>query len=116
MAFRTDKEAWEPVIESLLALTIGDSSSEKQVSLIREAWSLEWQHHGEFAALNHSVLANRPPGVCESYAARHATLFSPLLWVVVYEWAAAIRHLVLQKRRDGHRVVNIGHSAGACAM
>ncbi|EMD33307.1 hypothetical protein CERSUDRAFT_56798, partial [Gelatoporia subvermispora B] len=98
MAFRTDKEAWEPVIESLLALTIGDSSLEKHVSLIREAWSLEWQHHGESAALNHSVLANHPPGVS------------------VYKWAAAIRHFVLQKRRDGRRVVGIGHSAEACAM
>ncbi|OCH88920.1 alpha/beta-hydrolase [Obba rivulosa] len=83
------KEVWEPIIETLFS----------QCSpVIREAWSLEWQNHGESANMNCSVIESGRPGVS------------------ITEWEAALRYFVLLKAQEGHCLVGIGHSAGACAI
>lgn len=51
-----DKEQWEPVIEKLYALRSDTASS----SQIREAWSFDWQSHGESAVLNEKALEDGP--------------------------------------------------------
>ncbi|OCH89399.1 hypothetical protein OBBRIDRAFT_756680, partial [Obba rivulosa] len=58
------KEAWEPIIQSLFNLRVPkDSPNGPHVPVVREAWSLEWQHHGDSASLNHSTLASNRTGV-----------------------------------------------------
>lgn len=32
---------------------------------IREAWSFDWQNHGDAALVNEEALKSRPEGVCE---------------------------------------------------
>ncbi|OCH88043.1 hypothetical protein OBBRIDRAFT_735198 [Obba rivulosa] len=94
-----DKEVWEPVIQVLLGLPVTEKSSARQnVPVIREAWSLEWQNHGESAIVNHSILTNG-----------HSCLS-------LREWEAAVRHFAIMKSQQGHQLVGIGHSVGACTM
>lgn len=86
------KELWEPVIENLL-------QREDNTSLaVREAWSIDWQSHGEAAELNEHVLGTDADGLS------------------VQEWATGIQGLINSKLLAGHRLVCIGHSAGATAM
>ncbi|OCH88035.1 hypothetical protein OBBRIDRAFT_735183 [Obba rivulosa] len=92
------KEIWEPILENLLKLhTPKDLLPGQQVPLIHKVWSIEWQHHGESAILNHPVLTKVCNGTC-------------------CEWVLAVKHLVQSKMAEGHRLVGISHSAGACAM
>jgi len=58
-----DKEQWEPVIQHLFK----SQSSKDNGYRIREAWSFDWQNHGDAAILNREVLKFRPEGVCECY-------------------------------------------------
>ncbi|OCH83549.1 hypothetical protein OBBRIDRAFT_840440, partial [Obba rivulosa] len=93
------KESWEPVIDVLFNLRVAkDSPAGEHVSVIREVWSFDWQQHGESATVNRNVLSANPPGVS------------------ILELEAALRHFVTAKSKDGHRIVGIGHSAGATAI
>ncbi|KAJ4470388.1 alpha/beta-hydrolase [Lentinula edodes] len=97
------KEQWEPTIERIF-LTQATKERHHQ---IREAWSFDWQNHGDAALLNEEALRGRHEGVCE-----HMIVFCP----TIYEWAPAIIEFVLSPRMVGHRIVPLGHSAGAGAI
>ncbi|EMD31228.1 hypothetical protein CERSUDRAFT_78307 [Gelatoporia subvermispora B] len=86
------KELWEPVLDSLL------KSEYRGTPIVREAWALDWQSHGESATLNHNLLACDPQGPS------------------VEEWGKAIRHFVLSETFTGHRLVAIGHCLGSSAL
>jgi len=88
------KEQWEPTIQRIFH----DQQSKDTHLRIREAWSFDWQNHGDAAVLNQDVLKSRPEGVS------------------VYEWAPAIAVFVRSPYMKGHRIVPLGHSAGAGAM
>lgn len=63
--FFSDKEQWEPVIENLFIL---QQKKMDRAHRIREAWSFDWQNHGDAAVLNRQLLNMRPEGVCMSVA------------------------------------------------
>ncbi|KAJ3795300.1 hypothetical protein GGU11DRAFT_240822 [Lentinula aff. detonsa] len=88
------KEQWEPTIERIF-LTQAAKDRHQQ---IREAWSFDWQNHGDTALVNEEALKDRPEGVS------------------IYVWASAITDFVRSPRMAGHRIVPLGHSAGAGAM
>ncbi|KAJ3505219.1 hypothetical protein NLJ89_g7532 [Agrocybe chaxingu] len=88
------KEQWEPVIERLFSL----QRMKDRTRQIREAWSFDWQNHGDSAVLNRELLKNRPEGVS------------------VCEWTPVITDFVGSPRMKGHRIVPIGHSAGTAAI
>jgi hypothetical protein len=67
----SDKEQWEPVIEKLYKLLQKLDKAHR----IREAWSFDWQNHGDAAILNRQLLKVRAGGVCMS-----TTLFSTLFY------------------------------------
>ncbi|KDR86137.1 hypothetical protein GALMADRAFT_235372 [Galerina marginata CBS 339.88] len=88
------KEQWEPVIERLF-----DTQQTKHETIrVREAWSFDWQSHGDSAVLNREALKRRPEGVS------------------AYEWSSALTAFVTSPRMQGHRIVPLGHSAGAAAV
>ncbi|KAF8636764.1 hypothetical protein AX16_010967 [Volvariella volvacea WC 439] len=88
------KEQWEPTISTIFSL----QQSKHPTRRIREAWAFDWQNHGESAVLNYEALQDRPEGVS------------------AYEWANAIASFMRSPRMDGHRIVALGHSAGAATM
>ncbi|KAK7448810.1 hypothetical protein VKT23_013540 [Stygiomarasmius scandens] len=88
------KEQWEPVIERIF---ITQSTKSKHYQ-IREAWAFDWQNHGDSGVINQELLKDRPEGVS------------------IYEWAPAITAFVQSPCMKGHRIVPMGHSAGAGAM
>ncbi|EMD32298.1 hypothetical protein CERSUDRAFT_119014 [Gelatoporia subvermispora B] len=103
------KEIYEPILEKLLKIRVAmEGSSGQLVPLIREAWSIEWQHHGESAVLNHPVISRSCDG---SGSCCFHTSGSGC-----HEWVRAVKHFVRSKVSEGHRLVGIGHSAGACAI
>lgn len=65
---KLDKEQWEPVIQRLFQF----QETEAEVHRIREAWSFDWQSHGDAAVLNHNVLKDRTKCVCESFCLSYA--------------------------------------------
>ncbi|KAJ7492901.1 Alpha/Beta hydrolase protein [Mycena galericulata] len=87
------KEQWEPVIEQTFRL----QQSKPRHQRVREAWSFDWQNHGDAAALNHELLSWQSG-------------------VSAYEWAEGIAAFVRAPRMRGKRMVAIGHSAGTGAM
>ncbi|KAJ7881067.1 alpha/beta-hydrolase [Mycena olivaceomarginata] len=88
------KEQWEPVIEKLYALRSDTASS----SQIREAWSFDWQSHGESAVLNEKALEDGPDSA------------------PVERWASAITGFIKSDVVKGHRLVGIGYSSGTIAL
>ncbi|KAL0578647.1 hypothetical protein V5O48_003347 [Marasmius crinis-equi] len=88
------KEYWEPVIDRLFSLSPGKDHTYR----IREIWSFDWQNHGDSAVANEKLLKARPNVIS------------------VYEWANAIRSFATSPRMRGHRLVALGHSAGAGTM
>jgi len=58
-----DKEQWEPVTQHLFR----SQSTKDESYRIREAWSFDWQNHGDAAVLNRAALKLRPEGVCGYY-------------------------------------------------
>lgn len=140
---RLDKEQWEPVIQRLFQL----QETEAELHRIREAWSFDWQSHGDAAVLNYNVLKDRTKCVCELFCSSYAQpgwlcLCSPYAtcarnyrpdktyvfvfssWfrrliapsTAVYEWTPALAAFIRSSRMQGHRIVPLGHSAGAAAM
>lgn len=45
----TDKEQWEPTIQAIFEKA---SNQSPNMIRIREAWSFDWQNHGDAAVLN----------------------------------------------------------------
>ncbi|KAJ7869374.1 Alpha/beta hydrolase family-domain-containing protein [Mycena leptocephala] len=87
------KEQWEPIIEQTFRMQQGKARHQR----VREAWSFDWQSHGDAAILNRELLASSRTDAA-------------------YEWAAAIAAFVRSPRMQGKRIVAIAHSAGAGAM
>ncbi|RDB21685.1 hypothetical protein Hypma_011238 [Hypsizygus marmoreus] len=88
------KEQWEPTIEHIFK----SQETKDECHRIREAWSFDWQNHGDAAILNREALQTRLDGVS------------------IYEWAPPIAAFVRSPRMNGHRMVALGHSAGAGAI
>ncbi|PPQ85923.1 hypothetical protein CVT25_014800 [Psilocybe cyanescens] len=88
------KETWEPTVEDLFQLDSG--------MLVREAWGLDCQNHGEACTLNEDILS-RKPGILTiwDYADAFATLYKSGL---------------LDPLGKGHKVVLCGHSAGCVGV
>ncbi|KAJ7214392.1 Alpha/beta hydrolase fold-1 [Mycena pura] len=87
------KEQWEPTIERIFEL---------RHSQVFEAWTFDWQTHGDSAILNQEVLKTSPSrvyGVCTAA-----------------EWSEAIAAFARSPRMQGRHIVLIAHSAGAGAM
>lgn len=59
-----DKEQWEPTLLHLFE----SQNSLPRHSQIREAWSFDWQNHGDAAILNKDILEQRPTGICPSFS------------------------------------------------
>jgi len=88
------KEQWEPVIEKLFTL----QQDMDRAHRIREAWSFDWQNHGDAAVLNRQALKGGQRSVS------------------IHDWSHAVADFVRSPRMKGHRIVPLGHSAGATAM
>lgn len=88
------KEQWEPVISAIYSSQNTTRTPGHQ--RVREVWAFDWQSHGDSALLNRDVLSDEA--------------------VSVYEWASAIAVFIQSSRMKGHRIVALGHSAGAGAM
>lgn len=109
----TDKEQWEPIIEQTFQLQQGKARHQR----VREAWSFDWQSHGDAAVLNRELLeTNRADGVCASLLCVSAFWVYLYFVLAAYEWAEAISTFVRSPRMQGRRIVGVGHSAGAGAM
>ncbi|KAJ7611431.1 Alpha/beta hydrolase fold-1 [Mycena polygramma] len=87
------KEQWEPTLEQIF-----DTQGQENCGFaILEAWSVDWQSHGEAAIINEAALSNRPG-------------------VSVDEWAEAVAAFIKSPYLRGHRLVPVGHSAGSSVM
>ncbi|KAJ7109569.1 Alpha/Beta hydrolase protein [Mycena crocata] len=89
------KEQWEPIIAQIFRM----QQTKPLHQRVREAWSFDWQNHGDAAVLNRELLASSRAG-----------------GVSAFEWAEAIAAFVRSPRMQGKRMVAIGHSAGAGAI
>ncbi|CAK5282531.1 unnamed protein product [Mycena citricolor] len=87
------KEIWESVIERLFSLSGGR---------VAEAWSFDWQTHGDSAVVNRETF-ERSPGRAHT-------------GVTAAEWAAGVSAFIDGPLAKGKRLVGIGHSAGGGAM
>lgn len=85
------KEQWEPTIEALFEAQVSKPRSHR----IREAWSFDWPSHGEGALVNEDILKNRSQ------------------YISAFEWVQALVAFLKGPWVSGHRIVGIGHSAGA---
>ncbi|KAJ7257738.1 Alpha/Beta hydrolase protein [Mycena rebaudengoi] len=89
------KEQWEPTLEQIFR----QQHSKPRHHRVHDAWSFDWQNHGDAALLNRDLLETiREDGVS------------------AFEWGEAIGAFVLSPRMKGRRIVAIGHSGGAGAM
>ncbi|KAF8700530.1 hypothetical protein AX14_000700 [Amanita brunnescens Koide BX004] len=88
------KEQWEPTINRIFHRQQHKGTAHR----VREAWSFDWQNHGDAAVLNREALKSRPNGIS------------------AYEWALAIAAFVRTPHMKGHRILVLGHSAGAAAV
>ncbi|KAJ7745822.1 Alpha/beta hydrolase fold-1 [Mycena maculata] len=89
------KEQWEPVIEHTFCVQQAKARHQR----VREAWTFDWQNHGDAATLNHELLVN-----------------TRQMGVSAYEWGEAIAAFAVTPDMRGKRMVAIGHSAGTGAM
>ncbi|KAJ7146732.1 hypothetical protein C8R44DRAFT_598796, partial [Mycena epipterygia] len=88
------KEQWEPVLEKLFLL----QSEKSDFPPIREAWSFDWQSHGESAVLNEEALKDDPKS-------------APLDL-----WGSAIAIFMKSDHVNGHKLVGIGYSSGTVGL
>ena len=106
-----DKEHWEPTLQGLFY-------RDGVRTCLREAWSVDWHDHGDSAVLNFEVLNEMEQGVCECFIQDSRHKFCPpihQLSIAVNYYGEAIAFLV-KTFLSSHRVVCVGHSAGASAM
>ncbi|KAF9474695.1 alpha/beta-hydrolase [Pholiota conissans] len=106
------KEQWEPTIEHLFHTQAAKDDAHR----VREAWAFDWQNHGDSAVLNREALKERPEGVCEPTNETHASNGRLTTLTAAFEWCAAIASFINLPHMQGHRIVLVGHSAGAAAI
>ncbi|KAF8199250.1 Alpha/beta hydrolase fold-1 [Mycena galopus ATCC 62051] len=87
------KEQWEPTLEQIFRMQKTGNYSFS----IRDAWSVDWQSHGEGAVVNEAALSDHPG-------------------VSVVEWAKAIATFIKSSHLRGRRIVVVGHSAGSSVV
>ncbi|PPR03106.1 hypothetical protein CVT24_012411 [Panaeolus cyanescens] len=93
------KETWEPVIEDLFELDDGKSGH----FVVREAWALDCQNHGEACTLNEGQLSGN--------------LGLLTIWDYADAFATLIKSGLLEaKDGDRHQIFLCGHSAGAVGV
>ncbi|KAF8229948.1 hypothetical protein L208DRAFT_144014 [Tricholoma matsutake] len=97
------KEIWEPTVDDLLNMDDQHAKTTGSQPLIREAWALDCQNHGEACIINGDVLSRNPALLnIYDYADSFGTLYrSGLLGNI---------------DRDLHKLVLVGHSAGAVGV
>ncbi|PPQ72403.1 hypothetical protein CVT26_003796 [Gymnopilus dilepis] len=89
------KEMWEPTVEDLFKLD--------ETRLIREAWGLDCQNHGEACTLNEDILSRKPDILTIwDYADAFATLYKS--------------GILGPLNPKVHQVILCGHSAGAVGV
>lgn len=100
-----------PTIENIFA-------SANQRFSIREAWALDWQNHGESAVYNKDDLKSRSTSISMlSRNFEHPIVSDDArLNADVRTWGEAIAEFARSQHVEGHRIISIGHSAGASAM
>lgn len=117
----TDKEQWEHALERIFQVQEAKCTPDAPQRQVREAWSFDWQNHGDAAILNYDALIERDAVACKL----SACLLRPEakssfggIQIAAFEWADAIAAFVkwLLDQEPDHRLVAIGHSAGAGAM
>ncbi|PFH49413.1 hypothetical protein AMATHDRAFT_63272 [Amanita thiersii Skay4041] len=91
----THKEHWEPMIQHLFKLQ-GNRDANAS-SVIRAIWAIDYPNHGDSVLLNENALKEREKSISVS------------------DYAEALVVLVKSEHLEGHRVVLVGHSAGASA-
>ncbi|CDO71472.1 hypothetical protein BN946_scf184909.g66 [Trametes cinnabarina] len=90
------KEVWEPIIQSIFAKARGTHSS---ALAIREAWTWDWQTHGEAGRLNAAVIARTE---------KH---------IIAWELAYGIKKFAATEAVfKGHTLVGISHSSGGATL
>ncbi|KAF8346161.1 Alpha/beta hydrolase fold-1 [Amanita rubescens] len=97
------KEQWEPTINQIFHRQQHKDAAHR----VREAWSFDWQNHGDAAVLNREALKSRPDGVCGIFF---------FFGKAANEWASAIAAFVRTPYMKDHRILLLGHSAGAAAV
>jgi hypothetical protein len=108
-----DKEQWEPTLEQIFR----QQHSKPRHHRVHDAWSFDWQNHGDAALLNRDLLETiREDGVCMSLILSSSPRFKSSFPAAAFEWGEAIGAFVLSPRMKGRRIVAIGHSGGAGAM
>ncbi|KAI8969639.1 alpha/beta-hydrolase [Trametes punicea] len=89
------KEVWEPVIHKIFEKSSNASSGALD---IREAWTFDWQCHGEAGRLNAAVLAGLDTHIVAS------------------ELVDGVKKFASEGVFDGHSLIGIGHSSGATSL
>ena len=76
---KKDKEQWEPTISRLFH----QQKHKCAVRRIREAWSFDWQNHGDAAILNQKAIESLPDCICTPFVlfwcfaySQHSSFFS----------------------------------------
>ncbi|EMD41295.1 hypothetical protein CERSUDRAFT_109893 [Gelatoporia subvermispora B] len=87
------KEMWEPTLQVLL-----DLHAKGQAPPIREAWTFDWQSHGEAGVVNAAPLKSETNGLS------------------VQEWADGLKAFFASPYLAGHTLVGLGHSSGAATL
>lgn len=105
---------WEPVLHQLIDLC---ASTTSPLYRIREAWSVEWQSHGESAALNFDKL--RADG-CSTWlqlirACSQSCSPAPS-HIAIHEYSDVLLDFLQSSHVAGHRVVPVGFSASGTAL
>ncbi|KAF9523081.1 Alpha/beta hydrolase fold-1 [Crepidotus variabilis] len=101
------KEQWEPIIHSLFVLQKDKPTKNR----IREIWAFDWQSHGDSAVLNQEVLKKLSRSICEPLFLSYRASY-----MIAFDWTHALTAFVQSPQMIGHRIVPIGHSAGAAAV
>lgn len=108
---RLDKEQWEPILDKLFTLQSAKSAFQQ----IREAWSFDWQSHGESAVLNEDAVKDDPK------SARTFSGYSPqdlsfIPSTALDLWGYAIAQFLKSGLFTGRRLVGIGYSFGTVGL
>ncbi|KAI0657413.1 Alpha/beta hydrolase fold-1 [Cubamyces menziesii] len=90
------KEVWEPVIQSIFDRT---AKTQNSAIVIREAWTFDWQSHGEAGRLNRDYLARLDAHVLATELVNGVKRFA-----------------ATEQPFDNHTLIGIGHSSGVTSL
>ncbi|KAH9891655.1 alpha/beta-hydrolase [Cubamyces lactineus] len=91
------KEVWEPVIQSVFDRT---EKTPNPATAIREAWTFDWQSHGEAGRLNRDFLTRLKD-----------------VHVLATELVNGVKRFVATEHPfDSHILIGIGHSSGVTSL